>query len=101
MIIKNKNTSTRRQFVIGSGSAAIGLGFLNQAKSMTNSSNSLALAEDKRSELVNLLSSLIEIRSQTGESADKAQLLVNNYLGDLPYRIEKSMDSKNPLIEKA
>ena len=92
MILKNKNISTRREFVIGSGSAAIGLGLLNQAKSMTNSSNSLALAEDKRSELVNLLSSLIEIRSQTGESADKAQLLVNNYLSDLPYRIEKSMD---------
>ena len=92
MIIKNKNTSTRREFVIGSGSAAIGLGVLNQAKSMTNSSNSLALAEDKRSELVNLLRSLIQIRSQTGESADKAQLLVNNYLSDLPYRIEKSMD---------
>ena len=92
MIIKTKNTSTRREFVLGSGSAAIGLGVLNQAKSMTNSSNSLALAEDKRSELVNLLSSLIEIRSQTGESADKAQLLVNSYLSDLPYRIEKSMD---------
>jgi len=92
LILKNKNISTRREFVIGSGSAAIGLGILNQAKSMTNSSNSLALAEDKRSELVNLLSSLIEIRSQTGEPADKAQLLVNNYLSDLPYRIEKSMD---------
>lgn len=89
---KKKNMSSRRDFIVGSSLTAVGLSSFSQGKAMTASSNALNLAENKREELISLLSDLIIIRSQTGESAEEAQALVNNYLSDLPYRIERSSD---------
>ena len=89
---KKKNMSSRRDFIVGSSLTAVGLSSFSQGKAMTASSNALNLAENKREELISLLSDLITIRSQTGESAEEAQALVNNYLSDLPYRIERSSD---------
>ena len=89
---KKKNMSSRRDFIVGSSLTAVGLSSFSQGKATTASSNALNLAENKREELISLLSDLITIRSQTGESAEEAQALVNNYLSDLPYRIERSSD---------
>ena len=52
----------------------------------------MTLAESRRGELVDLLSSLVRVQSLSGESAAEAQQLVQNYLGQLPYRIEESTD---------
>ena len=76
---KKKNMSSRRDFIVGSSLTAIGLSSFTQAESLTTSSSALNLAEGKREELINLLSNLITIRSQTGESAEEAQLLVNSH----------------------
>jgi acetylornithine deacetylase/succinyl-diaminopimelate desuccinylase-like protein len=52
----------------------------------------LALAEERRSELLDLLAAMIRIKSLSGESAAAAQGVVKDYLGKLPYRIEESAD---------
>lgn len=52
----------------------------------------VALASDRRDELVKLLSALVRVQSLSGESAADAQAIVKNYLADLPYRIDESAD---------
>jgi len=52
----------------------------------------MSLAEARRGELVDLLSSLVRVQSLSGESAADAQQLVQNYLEKLPYRVEESAD---------
>ncbi|MEL7043788.1 MAG: M20/M25/M40 family metallo-hydrolase [Pseudomonadota bacterium] len=52
----------------------------------------LAAAEERREELLELLSDLIRIRSLSGESADVAQGVVMDYLSAMPYTIEESRD---------
>jgi len=88
----NIRGTSRRDFVIGSSATAISLTSLNQPSLFAASSTALDLAEGKRSELVSLLSQLVSIKSQTGETAEEAQKIVNDYLGELPYRIEQSQD---------
>ena len=90
-LIKRKKTS-RRKFVLSSSAALLGLATMSSSNIYAASSKALDLAETKRDELISLLSQLISIRSQTGESAEEAQLLVNKYLSNLPYKIEKSLD---------
>lgn len=90
-LIKRKKTS-RRKFVLSSSAAVLGLATMSSSNIYAASSKALDLAETKRDELISLLSQLISIRSQTGESAEEAQLLVNKYLSNLPYKIEKSLD---------
>ncbi|MEC8955987.1 MAG: hypothetical protein VYA14_02330, partial [Pseudomonadota bacterium] len=88
----NIKITSRRDFVIGSSATAISLTSLNKPRLLAASSTALDLAEENRSELVGLLSQLVSIKSQTGETAKEAQKIVNNYLGGLPYRIEQSQD---------
>jgi acetylornithine deacetylase len=76
---------SRRQFVGGAGALLASAG-------ATADSRIVALAGDRRDELVALLSSMIRVRSLSGESAADAQQLVKDYLADLPYRIEESAD---------
>ena len=90
--ITNSKKTSRRNFVLGSSAVALSIASSNQANIYAASSSALDFAENKRDELIDLLSQLISIRSQTGESAEDAQLLVNKYLSDLPYKIEKSLD---------
>ena len=52
----------------------------------------LALARNRRDELVELLAALIRVRSLSGETAAAAQEIVKAYLDELPYRIEESAD---------
>ena len=52
----------------------------------------LKLAEARRDELVDLLSSMIRVQSLSGESAADAQAIVKAYLADLPYRIDQTLD---------
>ena len=54
--------------------------------------DSLALAERYRGDLTDLLSSLVAIRSHSGESAERAQEIVAGYLSRLSYRVESSAD---------
>ena len=56
------------------------------------SDRAMSLAESRRAELLELLESMIRIRSQSGETAEAAQEVVKAYLGELPYRIEESAD---------
>jgi len=52
----------------------------------------LASAESRRDELVDLLSQMIRVRSQTGETAEAAQQVVAGYLSGLPYQVEQTAD---------
>lgn len=87
-------TLTRRRFVAAGGlaSAAAVLPRWTAAESMLPPGEALVLAEARRDELAELLAGLVRIRSQSGESAEQAQLLVRDYLGRLPYRVEASAD---------
>ncbi|MFQ3333473.1 MAG: acetylornithine deacetylase [Woeseiaceae bacterium] len=87
----NDNKTSRRNFVIGT-SATLGFAALNQTNVFSATPAALNFAEAKRSELIELMSQLVSIRSQTGESAEVAQKLVKNYLSKLPYRVEQSED---------
>jgi acetylornithine deacetylase len=83
----DKPRFSRRRFVAGTGAllAAAGTGVVADERFVK-------LAEDRRDELLELLSSMIRVRSLSGESAAEAQELVKAYLAELPYRIEASDD---------
>lgn len=80
---------SRRTFV--GTTSAMTLSALAGAHAMPSPA-ALTLAEDRREELVELLSGLIGVKSLSGESAAEAQKLVKSYLADLPYRVEESAD---------
>jgi acetylornithine deacetylase len=83
----DNNRFSRRRFVAGAGAmlAAAGTGAIADERYVK-------LAEERRDELLELLSSMIRVRSLSGESGAEAQELVKAYLADLPYRIEASDD---------
>jgi acetylornithine deacetylase len=61
--------------------------------------DALALAERYRGDLTDLLSSLVSIRSHSGESAAEAQEVVAAYLSRLSYRVESSADVPSRLVD--
>jgi len=61
--------------------------------------DTLALAERYRDDLMSLLSSLVSIRSHSGESAAEAQEVVAAYLSRLSYRVEPSRDMPSRLAD--
>lgn len=65
------------------------------------SKEALSMAGQRRSELVELLSQLIAVRSHSGESAEEAQKVVKDYLARLPYRIEDFADRPSQFTEHA
>lgn len=78
---------TRRRFVGAAGALAA-----TASTSAFSNDRIVALANDRREELVELLSALIKVQSLSGESAADAQAIVKGYLSDLPYRIDESAD---------
>ena len=50
------------------------------------------MAQQRREELVELLSLLVSIRSQSGETAASAQTVVKEFLANLPYDVEDFAD---------
>lgn len=52
----------------------------------------LSMAQQRREELIELLSRLVSIRSQSGEAAASAQNVVKEFLANLPYAVEDSAD---------
>jgi len=61
----------------------------------------LALAHERKAELVDLLARLVAVRSLSGESAEAAQRVVTDYLAALPYSIESSEDSPSAFVQHA
>lgn len=61
----------------------------------------LSMAEDRREELIELLSRLVSIRSQSGETAASAQTVVKEFLAGLPYEVEESADRPSQFAEHA
>ena len=106
-ISKNGDHLTRRTFV-GAGVAGATTWSLVGAQSLNSSElgsitpkEALSMAQHRRTELVDLLSRLISIRSQTGESAEVAQDVVKEFLADLPYRVEDFADNPSQFVEHA
>lgn len=96
------NNLSRRGFVKASGAAALAMGApVAGFGAPLSAEQALRLANEKRSELVGLLSDMIRIRSQSGESAEAAQAIVKSYLGNLPYRIEESADRPSDYSDHA
>jgi acetylornithine deacetylase len=62
-------------------------------------SDALALAETYRGDLTDLLSSLVSIRSHSGESAEAAQEVVADFLSELSYDVESSRDVPSRLAD--
>ena len=52
----------------------------------------MQLAEARRDELIDLLSNMIRVQSLSGETAANAQGIVKEYLSNLPYRIDETLD---------
>ena len=82
----------RRQFMAG----VAGLGL--SAGSVANS-DYLDLATARREELVELLQSLVRVQSLSGETAEAAQRIVQDYLSDLPYRLEVTEDRPSRFVD--
>jgi acetylornithine deacetylase len=82
---------TRREFVAGAGAMSLLLAAPRMSHAMV-SADALALAEKRRPELLRLLSSMIAVRSLSGESAADAQQVVKAYLANLPYDVVESAD---------
>lgn len=93
----NPGLVTRRRFVVAGG--ALATGAVLPAHAGMPADEALALADARRDELVELLSRLVRIRSQSGESAEAAQAVVQEYLRSLPYRIEVSADRPSAYAE--
>lgn len=96
---------TRRRLLAG---AALGAGALPLMSSGTlfaangaaiGPAEALAMAEARRTELVDLLSRLISIRSLSGESGDVAQGVVMEYLSALPYDVDASRDRPSDYVD--
>lgn len=105
--IKNGDRFTRRAFV-GAGVAGATTLSLAGAQNLNSSDfgsispkEALSMAEDRRTELVDLLSRLISIRSQSGETAELAQDVVKEFLATLPYRVESFADNPSRFTEHA
>lgn len=90
---------TRRQFVGGLGSIVVA-GHSTRATASTVDDASV-LAESKRPLLLELLSSLIQVQSLSGEPAVEAQSIVRQFLASLPYRVEQSEDRPSRYVEHA
>lgn len=88
---KTKQGLSRRGFVAGAGAMSWSLAAPRMGYA-TPSDVALALAEKRRPELQELLSSMIRIKSLSGESAADAQEVVKAYLSDLPYSVSESAD---------
>jgi len=88
---------TRRQFVVAGG--ALASSAVLPARAGIAGDEAMALANARRDELVEILSRLIRVRSQSGESAEAAQAVVQEYLRKLPYRIEVSADRPSEYAE--
>ena len=106
-ISKNGDHLTRRTFV-GAGVAGATTWSLGGAQSLNSSEfgsitakEALSMAQHRRTELVDLLSRLISIRSQSGETAESAQDVVKEFLADLPYRVEDFADNPSQFVEHA
>ncbi|MFK7814433.1 MAG: M20 family metallopeptidase [Maribacter sp.] len=97
--MKNENKIPRRKFVKTAAKAMAMIPVLPALNSMTPSNKALKHAEKHREELISLLKELIQVQSIQGESADKAQQVVKDYLSKLPYRIEESKDQPSLYIE--
>ena len=83
---------SRRAFL--GGAAAIGF-----ATAAGADQQSMRQAAARRGELLALLTSLVRVRSLSGESAKDAQEIVRAFLADLPYRIEESADQPSRYVE--
>ena len=106
-ISKNGDQITRRTFV-GAGVAGATTWSLAGAQSINSSDfgsispkEALSMAENRRTELVDLLTRLISIRSQSGETAELAQDVVKDFLAPLPYRVEVFADNPSRFTEHA
>lgn len=90
--VSNRMASlSRRGFVNAAGALAMSTALPPIAQAVP-ANRALALAENRRPELMALLSDMIRIRSLSGESAADAQAVVKAYLARLPYRVEESAD---------
>jgi acetylornithine deacetylase len=88
---KNSAGLSRRGFVGGAGALAMTAYWPDLTHAFTGK-QALELAQERREELIGLLSDMIRVRSLSGESAGDAQGVVKAYLENLPYRIEESAD---------
>ena len=61
----------------------------------------LALAQERKAELVDLLAQLVAVRSLSGESGEAAQQVVAEYLSRLPYSVEASADAPSAFAQHA
>jgi acetylornithine deacetylase len=107
ILTKRRDRLTRRAFV-GAGVAGATTWSLTGAQNLNSSElgsispkKAMSMAEHRRTELVDLLSRLISIRSQTGETAELAQDVVQEFLAALPYRVEAFADNPSRFTEHA
>ena len=82
---------SRRKFVRTAGALAAASSLPGIATAISPG-DALQMAQNRRAELVELLSDLIRVQSLSGESAASAQMIVKNYLASLPYQVEESAD---------
>lgn len=106
-ISKNGDHLSRRTFV-GAGVAGATTWSLAGAQTLNSSEfgsitpkEALLMAQNRRADLVDLLSRLISIRSQSGETAELAQDVVKDFLAELPYRVEVFADNPSRFTEHA
>lgn len=86
-----KKGLSRRTFVAGASAVATAAAMPNNALAVP-SDDALRLAENRRDEMIALLTDMLRVQSLSGESAADAQAVVKSYLGELPYRIDESAD---------
>ncbi len=99
MIRKPYPKTSRRLFMQASAAGVVGLGAVPTAAAAIGADEAMSLAERRRQELVDLLTRLVRIRSQSGETAEEAQSVVREYLAALPYRIEESADRPSRFLD--
>ena len=98
---------TRREF-LGAGAAGATAWSLARAQMLDPTEfgsitpiEALSMAQHRRTELIELLSHLISIRSQSGETAELAQEVVKEFRAKLPYRVESFADRPSRFAEHA
>ena len=89
---------SRRRFITAAAAVATASG-VGSALAAVPAAEALALAQGRRRDLLELLDSMIRIRSLSGESAAEAQEVVKGFLSELPYRIEESADRPSRYID--